>query len=70
MVERDTLPPWGPPPGEPTLADVEAEYPEWRPQRGISGLYYAGRPDTAVVIGEDPSDLRDQIRGWIGRHEG
>jgi hypothetical protein len=70
-MERDTLPPW---PDrwaktEPTLADVEAEYPDWRPWRAPSGLYYAGRPDTAQVMGEDPSDLRDQIRGWIGRHE-
>jgi hypothetical protein len=34
---------------------------------GISGLYYAGRDDglmeaAAEVTGEDPLDLRDQIR--------
>jgi hypothetical protein len=54
---------------EPTLADVAREFPDWHPCRGPSGLYYAGRTDTAQVSGEDPLDLRDQIRGWIGRHD-
>ena len=48
---------------EPTLADVQREFPEWKPWRGPSGSYYAGRPDTAQVMGEDLLDLRDQIRG-------
>jgi len=44
--------------------------PDWRLWRPPSDMYYAGRPDTAQVIGEDPLDLRDQILGWIGRREG
>lgn len=55
--------------GEPTLEDVAREYPDWRPWRAPSGLYYAGRTDSGKVMGEDPLDLRDQIRGWIGRNE-
>ena len=52
---------------EPTLTDVQREYPKWKCWRAISGLYYA-RPataefgDPATVKGEDPLDLRDQIR--------
>ena len=46
---------------DPTLEDVAAEFPDWNAWRGPSGLYYAGRADTAQVQGEDPMDLRDQI---------
>jgi hypothetical protein len=51
---------------EPTLADVQREYPAWRCERAVSGLYHARRADAppgdgAVVIGEDPLDLLDQI---------
>jgi hypothetical protein len=55
---------WTGPDGEPSLDDVRREYPGWR---GISGLCHA-RPataqagDPAFVKGEDPLDLRDQIR--------
>jgi hypothetical protein len=54
-------------PDEPALADVQREYPTWRCWRAVSGLYYA-RPttaepgDPATAKGEDPLDLRDQIR--------
>jgi hypothetical protein len=54
-------------PDEPTLAEVQLQHPDWACWRGISGLYYA-RPadaqpgDPAQVQGEDPLDLRDQIR--------
>lgn len=54
---------------EPTLEDVAREFPDWRPWRAPSGMCYAGAPGTAQVMGEDPTDLRDQIIGWIGRHE-
>ncbi len=57
---------------EPTLDDVQAEFPRWHCWRGIAGLVYARRPLTSppvVVRGEDPMDLRDQIRGWEGTHE-
>jgi hypothetical protein len=52
---------------EPTLAEVQRAFPRWCCWRGISGLYYAGRDDglrqaAAEVTGEDPLDLRDQIR--------
>lgn len=58
---------WTGPDGEPTLADVQREHSAWRCWRAISGLYYARRADAkpgdhAHVKGEDPLDLRDQIR--------
>lgn len=54
------------PAGEPTLADVQREFPEWHCCRTISGLYCARRADAQPgdhthVKGEDPLDLRDQI---------
>lgn len=56
---------------EPALDDIEREFPRWHCWEGISGLLYASRRLTsppAVVRGEDAVDLRDQIRGWEGRH--
>lgn len=56
---------------EPTLADVGREFPRWHCWKGVSGLVYASRGQTsppAVVRGEDPMDLRDQIRAWEGQH--
>jgi hypothetical protein len=61
-------------PVEPTLADVQREYPAWYCWRAVSGLYYA-RPATAEpgdptpVKGEDALDLRDQIRCALAQHE-
>ena len=58
-------------PGEPTLEDVEREWPRWHTWKGISGLVYASRRLTsppAVVRGEDPMDLRDLIQMWEGNH--
>jgi hypothetical protein len=58
----------GEPAGEPTLADVAAQYPQWRCARGISGLYHAANEATGQrVTGEDPLDLRDQIRAAEAR---
>jgi hypothetical protein len=60
------------PAAEPTLADVQREYPDWKCWRAVSGLCYA-RPataesgDPASVMGEDPLDLRDQIRRALSR---
>jgi hypothetical protein len=54
---------------EPTLDDVAREFPDWQPHRATNGLYYASAPGAGHVVGEDPLDLRDQIRGWLGRHE-
>jgi hypothetical protein len=54
--------------GEPTLPDVQAEFPRWRCFEGINGLYYAQHEATgAQVSGEDPLDLRDQIRAAQAR---
>ncbi|HEY1920515.1 MAG TPA: hypothetical protein VGH27_33520 [Streptosporangiaceae bacterium] len=51
---------------EPTLADVQGEYPAWHCWRAVSGLYYARPAGTATgdgppVQGEDPLDLSHQI---------
>lgn len=51
---------------EPTLADVQREFPGWEVWRGISERCYGrmpGRPrrHRADVEGEDPRDLRDSI---------
>jgi hypothetical protein len=65
-VTGTTTPAWTGPDGEPTLADVQREFPGWQCWRAISGLCHA-RPATAApgepapVTGEDPRDLRDQI---------
>ena len=55
--------------GEPTLAEVQAQYPHWRCGQAISGMYFADRPATGQqVTGEDPLDLRDQIKAAEARH--
>jgi hypothetical protein len=55
-------------PGEPTLAEVQAEYPGWQCSHGNSGLYHAKHPATGTrVNGEDPVDLRDQLRAAEAR---
>jgi hypothetical protein len=56
---------------EPTLDDVAREFPSWRVWRGISGLCHARLRDSEqplLVQGEDPLDLRDQIRRAESRH--
>lgn len=56
---------------EPTLDDVAAEFPHWHCWQGISGLVYARKllsSPPVVLRAEDATDLRDQIRGWVGRH--
>lgn len=54
---------------EPTLAGVQAEFPDWECVQGISGMYHAEREATSQrVIGEDPLDLRDQIKAAEARH--
>jgi hypothetical protein len=56
--------------GEPDLAEVQHEYPAWRCARGISGLYYAHNPTIGVQVqGEDPLDLRDQIKAAQAHHD-
>jgi hypothetical protein len=59
----------GGPAGEPTLAEVQREFPAWRCARGISELYYAQHTATGTqVTGEDPLDLRDQLKAAEARH--
>jgi len=56
---------------DPGREDLERQFPRWHTWQGISGLWYASRRQTsppAVVRGEDLTDLRDQIRRWIGTH--
>jgi hypothetical protein len=58
----------GHPPAEPTLADVQTQYPHWQCAHGISGLYHAEHAATGQhVTGEDPLDLRDQIKAAEAR---
>lgn len=54
--------------GEPDLADVQAEFPQWRCTRGINSLYYAHYEATGQqVCGEDALDLRDQLKAAQAR---
>ena len=58
----------GPAAGEPTLADVQREYPGWQCAQGVSGFYYAEHTATGTQVnGEDPLDLRDQIKAAESR---
>jgi hypothetical protein len=48
---------------------VAAGFPAWDCARGISGLYHAQHADTGQqVTGEDPLDLRDQLKAVDARH--
>ena len=59
----------GDPVREPTLAQVQAQFPHWDCTRGINRLYYARHTTTGEqVTGEDPLDLRDQIKAAEARH--
>jgi len=58
-------------PGEPTLAEVQAQHPTWQCAQGISGIYHAQHTTTGRhVTGEDPLDLNDQIKTAEARHHG
>jgi hypothetical protein len=52
------------------IISLEAEFPGWLIYRGCSDKMCHGRHHTpgADVLGEDWVDLRDEIRGWIGRN--
>lgn len=56
---------------EPTLDEVAAEFgPGWECWHGISGLYYGRKllsSPPVVLSAEDPTALRDEIRGHLGR---
>src|SRR5260370_17801839 len=53
------------PSGELTGEEVAREFPDWEISKASSGLWYARlRESTPPVVtsGEDPTDLRDEIR--------
>jgi hypothetical protein len=74
MAEQDTG--FWVPVGRLTLDGLRAEFPGWTITRAVSGLYYANRPaapdaePSGLIMGEDPEDLRDMIKGWLGRQAG
>jgi len=50
---------------DPEAANVAAEFPGWKIERGLDGLLYAqlvGSHPPLVVRGEDAAELRGQIR--------
>jgi len=54
---------------EPQSADaLMTEFPGWSVNRGINQLWYARCEDSALVSGEDLTDLRDQIVRWRSLH--
>jgi hypothetical protein len=59
-------------PREPTLADLQREFPDWMisADRDFTGFCFAYRQGgSATLSSEDPADLRGQIRDWLGRHD-
>jgi hypothetical protein len=49
-------------PGEPTLEDVQAEFPEWRAYEALGFLWARRRDDMMIKVrGEYPDDLRSEI---------
>ena len=52
-------------PGDLTGEDVAREFPGWDISKGTGGLWYArlrGSDPPTMASGEDPTDLRDEIR--------
>jgi hypothetical protein len=48
-----------------TADDVAREFPGWHIWKGMCGLWYARLANSSppvIVRGEDPTDLRDEIR--------
>jgi hypothetical protein len=57
---------------EPALEDLQREFPDWAisTDRDFTGFCFAYRQSgSATLSGEDPAKLREQIRGWLGRHD-
>ncbi len=47
---------------------MQREYPGWQCARGVSGFCYAEHTATGTQVnGEDPLDLRDQIKAAEAR---
>ena len=54
---------------EPSVADLQREYPGWFIHRGICQLWYGripGADPPVIVRGQDLTDLRDEIRRYVG----
>ena len=59
-------------PGELTGEDVAREFPGWDISQGACGLWYARLRDSeprVMARGEDPTDLRDEIRRELAHAE-
>jgi hypothetical protein len=55
--------------GDPTLADLEREFPAWECSQSFGWVWAQLRDNRDVrVRGEDTVDLRDMINRWIRRH--
>lgn len=55
---------------EPTLDDLARQYPRWEFFTGTNFRPYGRLPFTSppvAFMGEDATDLRDQINGYLGR---
>jgi hypothetical protein len=55
------------------VSALEAQFPGWQFFRGVNGLCYGRLVKSSPQViqrGEDWDDVRDEVRGWIGRHEG
>jgi hypothetical protein len=56
---------------EPTVADVRRQFPDWTVYQGTDRRWRArlanAKPPTQVVVGEDLSDLMDEIRRRIAK---
>ncbi len=59
-------------PGELTAEEVAREFPDWDISKGSSGLWCARLRESAPLVmtsGEDPTDLRDEIRRKLAQAE-
>jgi hypothetical protein len=55
---------------DPTLDDLRREFPRWTFFTGVNHLPYGRLPGTSPPVtlrGEDVTDLRDQVRGYLGK---
>lgn len=59
-------------PGELSGEDVAGEFPDWDISKVAGGLWYArlrGSGPPVMAEGEDPTDLRDEIRRKLAQAE-
>jgi hypothetical protein len=61
-----------PDPIEPTVDDIQREYPGFHVWQGVNYLWYASleRSSPPVTVrGEDLLDLRDELKRWVSNNE-